>query len=165
MRYVTTVEGKTFVIEVEKEGEIVVDGQTYSVDMRRIEPLPLYSLLIDNLSHEVFIEEQKEKHCAVLEGRLYTVQVQDEHAWKQTTSRLAQDVRGEVVITAPLPGIVAEVLVTAGQRVQAGETLLILESMKMENRVHSPQDGTVKAVHIAVRDQVNQGQVLVTIST
>ena len=59
MRYVTTVEDKTFVIEIEKEGEITVDGQVHVVDMRRIEPLSLYSLLVDNLSYEAFIEEEE----------------------------------------------------------------------------------------------------------
>lgn len=165
MRYVATVEGKPFVIEIEKEG-IAVDGQAHAVDMRRIEPLPLYSLLVDNLSYEVFIEPQADKYTVVLEGRLYTVEVQEERAWQLVASRPAQPVAGgEIVVEAPLPGVIVEVCVTAGQAVRAGETLLILESMKMENRLHSPQDSIVKSVHVAAHDQVSQGQALLTLGT
>ncbi len=166
MRYVATVENKTFVIEIKSEGEIIVNGETHKVDMRRIEPLPLYSLLVDNLSHETFIEEQDEAYSVVLEGKLYTVQVQEEHRWKQARpSTTPTTTGGEIPIKAPLPGLVVEVAVTAGQKVQTGDILLVLESMKMENRLCSPQDGTVKTVHVSARDQVNQGQTLLTLST
>ncbi|MCD6553946.1 MAG: hypothetical protein DRI52_03495 [Chloroflexi bacterium] len=165
MRYVTTIEDKTFVIEI-KEGEIIVDGQAHAVDMRRIEPLSLYSLLIDNLSHETFIEEREGKYCVVLQGKLYTVQVQEERAWQQTVPPLTPLVAGgEISIKSPLPGLVLEVLVTAGQAVRAGEALLVLESMKMRTDLSSPYDGVVQEVHVAAHDQVTQGRTLVTIST
>ena len=166
MRYVTTVEEKTFVIEIENEGEITVDGQIHSVDMRRIEPLSLYSLLVDHVSHEAFIEEREGELCVVLQGKLYTVQVQERRVWERTAPRAAPPTTGgELLIEAPLPGAVVEVLVTAGQEVRAGETLLVLESMKMETSLSCPRDGVVRAVHVAARDHVGQGQVLVTVST
>lgn len=165
MRYVTTIEDKTFVIEI-KEGEIIVDGQAHAVDMRRIEPLSLYSLLIDNLSHETFIEEREGEYCVVLQGKLYTAQVQEERARRQAVLPLTPLVAGgEISIESPLPGLVLEVLVTAGQAVRAGEALLVLESMKMRTDLTSPYDGVVQAVHVAAHDQVTQGQTLVTIST
>lgn len=166
MKYVATVENKTFVIEIKSEGEITVNGELHVVDMRRIEPLPLYSLLVDNLSHEAFVEEREGAYCVVLQGKLYAVQVQKESLWKQPKLHPAPPtVGGEILIKAPLPGLVVEVAVTAGQEVRAGETLLVLESMKMENHLHSPHDGVIKAVHVTARDQVNQGQVLLTLST
>lgn len=166
MKYVATVENKTFVVEIKREGEITVDGEPHVVDLRRIEPLSLYSLLVDNLSHEVFIEEREGAYSVVLQGKLYAVQVQEECTWKQAKSHPPPPtVGGEISIKAPLPGLVAEVAVAAGQEVRAGETLLVLESMKMENRLCSPQDGVIKAVHAAAHDQVDQGQVLLTLST
>lgn len=165
MRYVTTVEERTFAVEV-GEGEITVDGQTHSVDMRRIEPLTLYSLLIDNLSHEIFIEERDEKHSVVLQGKLYTVQVQEERAWEHAVPRLIPPTTGgEILIEAPMPGTIVQVLATTGQVVRAGDDLLVLESMKMENSLYAPQDGAVKTVHVAAHDQVDRGQVLLTLST
>jgi biotin carboxyl carrier protein len=165
MRYVTTVKDKTFLIEVQ-EGKIMVDGQVHVVDQRRIESLSLYSLLIDNLSHELSIEEWQGIYSVALQNKLYSVQVQEERAWEQTVPRSAPPTAGnEIVIEAPLPGMVAQVLVTANQKVRAGEVLLILESMKMENEVCCSQDGVIQAVHVASHDLVTEGQVLVTVST
>ena len=165
MKYVTKVEDKTFVIEV-REGEIIVDGQAHAVDLRRIEPLSLYSLLIDNLSHEVFIEEREGKYGAMLRGQLYTVEVQEEQRTQDRTvpGSTTPAAGGEIPIAAPMPGLVLEVLVTVGQTKQAGKVLVVLESMKMRIEVHCPQDGVIQAVHVAPHDRVTQGQILVTMS-
>jgi pyruvate carboxylase subunit B len=164
MRYVTQVEGKTFVIEVQDK-EIVVDGQVHAVDLRRIELLSLYSLLIDNLSHEVFIEEQDDKYGAMLEGKLYTVQVQEERAREQSAlPPTLPAVQGDVLVKAPMPGLVLEVLADVGQKTQAGAVLVVLESMKMRIELRCPQDGVVQAVHTAPDEHVTQEQVLVTVS-
>ena len=165
MRYLTTVEDKTFAIEV-REGEVVVDDQVHTVDMRRIEPLSLYSLLVDNLSYEALVEEREGEYGVVLRGELYTVRVQEERTWEPATSpSIASTTRGETLIEAPMPGVVVEVLVPAGQVVRAGEALLVLEAMKMENSLSCPRDGVVQAVRVAAGDHVERGQVLVIVST
>lgn len=64
-------------------------------------------------------------------------------------------------IQAPLAGTVANVLVEAGQVFKAGETLLVLEAMKMETAITAPADGEVAAVHVKKGDTVAGGQVLV----
>ena len=66
-------------------------------------------------------------------------------------------------LTAPMPGKVLEVLVTAGQSVSAGTTLMVLEAMKMEHRIVAANDGTVSAVHYAAGDQVEQGVALLAL--
>ena len=165
MRYVVAVEDKTFTIEV-REGEVVVDGQAHTVDMRRIEPLSLYSLLIDNLSYEALVEEREGEYGVMLRDELYTIRVQEERAWEQAAACSTPPAGGgETLIEAPMPGVVVDVLVTAGQVVRAGESLLVIEAMKMENSLSCPRDGEVKAVQVAAGDQVERGQVLVTVST
>ncbi|WP_409484570.1 biotin/lipoyl-containing protein [Arsenicicoccus dermatophilus] len=64
-------------------------------------------------------------------------------------------------LTANIAGTVVKVLVEDGQEVKEGETLLVLEAMKMETEVTAPKDGTIKAVDVAVGDAVQGGQVLV----
>ena len=64
------------------------------------------------------------------------------------------------MIKAVIPGVVAEVSVLAGNQVRQGDTLLVLEAMKMLNRVLSPLDGRVKTIHAAAGDKVTKGQVL-----
>ena len=65
------------------------------------------------------------------------------------------------LVKAAIPGVVAEVRASADSRVKEGDTLLILEAMKMLNRIQSPLDGKVKAVHAAVGDKVTKGQLLI----
>ena len=65
------------------------------------------------------------------------------------------------LVKAVIPGIVAEIRVSEGDRVKQGDTLLVLEAMKMMNRVPSPLDGKVKAVYAAAGDKVTKGQVLI----
>lgn len=65
------------------------------------------------------------------------------------------------IITAFIPGAIAEVDVQTGTRVRHGDTLLILEAMKMRNKLKAPMDGIVKAVNVVTGDKVMKGQVLV----
>jgi len=64
-------------------------------------------------------------------------------------------------LTAPMPGRVLEVLVATGDRVEAGQRLLVLEAMKMETPLRAPARGTVRALHVAAGNSVEPGQVLV----
>ena len=67
-------------------------------------------------------------------------------------------------IVAPMPGKVIRVMVGAGDRVERGDTILILEAMKMENRLIADAAGTVAAVKVAAGDLVDGGQVLVVLT-
>lgn len=64
-------------------------------------------------------------------------------------------------LTTPMAGTVVKVLVEAGAEVKAGDTLLVLEAMKMETEVTAPKDGTIKSVDVGVGDAVQGGQVLI----
>jgi propionyl-CoA carboxylase alpha chain len=66
-------------------------------------------------------------------------------------------------LLAPLPGSVVRVLVEAGATVTRGQTLVVLEAMKMEHSIQSPSDGTVTEVPVQVGQQVETGQVLVVV--
>lgn len=66
-------------------------------------------------------------------------------------------------VTAPLPGVVTKILVAMGQAVKKGETVLVLEAMKMENNIAAENDGTVTGICVKPGDSVLEGTVLVTI--
>ena len=67
---------------------------------------------------------------------------------------------GAVSVKAPMPGNILDVKVAAGASVKAGDVLVILEAMKMENEIVAPQDGTVASVNVHKGDTVNSGDVL-----
>ena len=71
---------------------------------------------------------------------------------------------GAPVAAAPMPGNILDVKVKAGDSVKAGDTLLILEAMKMENEISAPQDGTIASVNVRKGDVVNSGDPLITMN-
>ena len=71
---------------------------------------------------------------------------------------------GAVTVKAPMPGNILDVQVAAGASVKAGDVLVILEAMKMENEIVAPQDGTVASINVNKGDTVNSGDVLVSMN-
>ena len=71
---------------------------------------------------------------------------------------------GAVSVKAPMPGNILDVKVAAGASVKAGDVLVILEAMKMENEIVAPQDGTVASGNVNKGDTVNSGDVLVSMN-
>ncbi len=78
-------------------------------------------------------------------------------------SKAAPAPAGGEVVSAPMPGTVFDMKVTVGQAVKAGDILLILEAMKMENEIVAPSDGTVSAIHAAKGASVSSGDALITL--
>ena len=71
---------------------------------------------------------------------------------------------GSVKVDAPMPGNILDVKVSNGTAVKAGQVLVILEAMKMENEIVAPQDGTVASINVAKSDSVEAGQTIVTLA-
>ena len=92
---------------------------------------------------------------------LGSVLVGSASAYGVTPSRAKAQAHSANTLTAPMAGTVRKVLVEAGTEVCAGDTLFVLEAMKMETEVTAPHDGTVKSVGVADGDAVQGGQVLI----
>lgn len=71
---------------------------------------------------------------------------------------------GTIEILAPIPGLVARIVKEEGEEVEQGETILILEAMKMQNRVNSPHKGVITKIHIQEGEEVRDGQILLEIN-
>lgn len=80
----------------------------------------------------------------------------------QTAAVSAPQGKGEVV-TAPLPGVILDIKVKVGDAVKAGQTVAVLEAMKMENEIESTASGTVTAVNAGKGDSVLEGAAIITI--
>lgn len=164
MKYITTINGVRYVIEIQRDGSLLVNGEHRAVDFLTFGDSSLYSVIMDNVSHEVLVEERDGKFEVLMHGRLFSADVEDERAQLLSTRRAGQDVdSGEISIRAPMPGLVVAIPVVEGQQVSAGETLLVLESMKMQNELKAPRDGTVQRVSVQAGQSVEQNKTLVTI--
>lgn len=81
-----------------------------------------------------------------------------------TAPAAAPAAAGSVSVDAPMPGNILDIKVSNGASVKAGDVLLILEAMKMENEIVAPQDGTVASVNVNKGDTVEAGQTLVSLN-
>ncbi len=164
MKYEVTVGENVYIIEVNREGEVTFDGEVYAIDFAPIGESGLYSLLANNASFEALVEQRDDRWQVLMQGYLYEVEVLDERSQlMRARSTLTVPDSGELLIKAPMPGLVVEVSVEVGQEVEACQKVVILESMKMENELKSPRDGTVHRVNVGPGDSVEQNQVLVVI--
>ena len=71
---------------------------------------------------------------------------------------------GKSGVKSPLPGVILDIKVNVGDTVKKGQTIIILEAMKMENEIVAPQDGTVATINVAVGDSVEPGATLATLN-
>lgn len=184
MTYISTVDGKAYTIDVGEENhqsDIRIDGVAQSIDWHQIAPLAAtakeqsgvggrYSLLIAGKSYEVFAcrvnkpGEKGYRYEIQVAGQRFEVDVEDEREKALTGSIQAAHEHGEAMVRAPMPGLVLGLPLEPGASVARGQTVVILEAMKMENDLASPIPGTVKEVRVSKGQTVNQGDVLVVVA-
>ena len=185
MRYIATIGGRQHIIEVEANGHVrrvVVDGRALTVDCRlvgaagahagsRDEQLAdHYSLLAGNDSYEAFarlVPSAGEGGARTVEvhihGYPYVVTLQDEREQALANLAGAARVSGDVAVRAPMPGLVVNVMVQPGDEVRRGQTVVVLEAMKMENDLQAPRAGVVKEVRVVKGQTVKQDAVLAVV--
>jgi biotin carboxyl carrier protein len=164
MKYITTIDDHEYVIEIIDEETIIVDGEAYQVDFESIGDQPVFSLLIDGASHEAYVYPDEGNWEVLYQGILYPVTVEDEREKRLRSSfGSSPDEGGEFYLKAPMPGLVISVLVKEGQQIAKGDVLVILESMKMQNELKSPRDGTVSRLRVEEGDNVERRQTLLSV--
>lgn len=163
MKYIANVNNKEYILEVDRNDQITVNGRAYQIDFQLLEG-GIISLLLDNHSIEAIVEEREKDWEVLIHGELYNVAVQDERTYRLSQARGTLGAEsGEVTIKSPMPGVILNVLVTAGQAVKKGDKVVILESMKMENELRAMRDGVVKRIVVDKGASVEKNQELVII--
>ena len=118
---------------------------------------------VDGKEYNVFVEETEDGkvivHC---EGDVYEVETKKdvEQSAIERLHKKQESQEGRLEITSPLPGIVYDVKVKEGAKVEQGQSLFTLMAMKMENEITAPRNGIVKEIKVKKDDNVNKGDVL-----
>ncbi len=166
MKFRTTVAGRTFRIEVDHEQLVWVDGRPLYVSLERLGGLPLYALTLVDNGYLLFVEREQEAYQVEVQGRTYVVQVV--HELPQLEPRHPVDSaepHRRISVRAPLAGRLLAIYVAVGDRVEAGQVVAVLESMKMQMEIRAPRGGVVEGVHLMPGTDVAQDASLVTIQT
>jgi len=162
MIYQVIVEDSTFEIEI-SDDLVRIDGEAVLVDLAALEKANEYSLILEGISQPIHAMKQGRGTWDILwNKRSFHVNVLDRlgRAIKEVGEQESQVEHPEAVI-APMPGTIVDVKVKEGDSVEAGQGLVIVEAMKMENEVKADAGGCVQIIHIASGDAVEKGTLLV----
>lgn len=162
MKYEVRIGGKTRFVEFARASngwQATLDGGPGVADVAEIAP-NTYSILLDGQSHEICVTPSAGGKLNLQTGRFeFEAEVVDPRSWSGRR-HAGVEAEGRQQIVAPMPGKIVRVLAKAGDRVEAGQGLLVVEAMKMQNEIRSPKSGTVERVHVEEGQAVNAGDVL-----
>lgn len=164
MKYITTYENHEYLIEIIDDHHIAIDGTLYPYDFQSMSENTVFSLLLDNQSHEALVYPGEEDWNVLLRGSLYSFLVEDERE-KRLRSSLGGNIAENIDfhLKAPMPGLIVSIPVKEGQTVAKGDVLVVLESMKMQNELRSPRPGRVSRVRVNMGDSVEQRMTLMSV--
>ena len=167
MSYLADFKGQTHKVAVTSMGSpaaVQLDGASHEVDFTPIGG-SLFSLIIGGRSYEVDVEEEGEGVLAIwVENEPHRIEFQEEGRRRRKGQSAASQGRGgRQAIVAPMPGKVVKLLVSSGQEVSAGQGVIVIEAMKMENELKATGPGVVKEIKVQEGAGVGGGEVLVVI--
>ncbi len=130
------------------DGETIANEHTFEIDARS------NRLWVDGqLAHVVKVQDDWWIH---IDGHIHVLTI-DEHGLSGSGD--------EDAMSAPMPGKILEILCSLGDQVETGQTLIVMEAMKMEHRIAANTSGTIAAIHHEVGEQVDAGSTLIDIES
>ena len=164
MLYDVTIDGKSYRLELERADGVWqcrLDGREVQMDavLARRDVL---SVLIDGKAYEIKRERVADDLHLWVGPVRYGVEVRDPRSLRGRKGA-AGDAHGPRKLVAPMPGKVVRVLQPAGSEVEAGQGVLVMEAMKMQNEIKSPKKGTVQKIVAGEGAAVNAGDVLAVV--
>ncbi len=163
--FVARLQDREASIEVEPAGpslyRVRVDGVEQTIDARCL--TGGLSMLIDGKNREVSLSRTGDDFDVLIENRRFRFRLLTEERARRAAARAGAEMTGRREVRASMPGKVIAVHVNAGDCVEAKQSLLVIEAMKMENEIKSPGGGEVKEVRVQPGQAVESGEVLVVL--
>lgn len=138
------------------------EGSTFEVDAFRPDAGALH-ILRDGASHEIDVREKDGTFSVSLRDSTHHIDVLNERQKRMRVAGVGARGAGGPELTSPMAGKVVSVEVEEGEAVETGQTVVIVEAMKMENTLKAHKDGTVSKVHVSPGEAVEIGDVLIEI--
>jgi biotin carboxyl carrier protein len=163
----TDIAGEKHELRIRREGTRVlveIDGRSVEADVRETESGG-YLLIIDGRVYDCRVGlnvKQPEKTEVRVRNRVYSITLSDPKRLRAAESAATHD-DGSAQIVAQMPGKIVRVHVEAGSQVEAGDAIVVVEAMKMQNEMKSPRAGTVTVLNAKAGETVNAGEVLAVI--
>lgn len=163
MKYYVTIDGETREVALTPEG-VRLGGEVLAAELATVPGTGLRHLRTGCRGHRLTARRVEAGWEVRIDGRAYLARVEDERT-RSIRELAGGDARGSGTrkLRAPMPGKIVRVEVEPGQEVGAGDGLVVMEAMKMENELSADRPGTVSAVHIEAGETVQQNDVLITL--
>jgi biotin carboxyl carrier protein len=136
------------------------DGEERNADVAEVTP-NVYSVLLDGRSYEARVEQTADGLVVVVNGTRFPIEVRDPRRWSARSGGRAGD--GVQNLLAPMPGKVVRVLARIGDMVEAGQGILVVEAMKMQNEMKAGRAGRVLSIAVQEGATVKADEVLARI--
>ncbi len=164
MRYFVTIAGQT--LEVDLSGATpLVDGAPLEAELVTLPGTAVRHLLAGGRSLTLLAKPGERRglwHLA-LGAERFTADAVDERTRALREMTGTAELEAEKIVTAPMPGLVLKVEVELGQQVKAGQGVVIVEAMKMENELKAPADGVVARIEVQAGQTVEKGATLIVL--
>jgi biotin carboxyl carrier protein len=164
MDFYYQIRDETYTVSVEPDGDgyrVTVGGRSYHVAGARLVAGRL-TFQMENQALLAYVARNGSSRHVAVAGESWRLE-RVTQPQSRPGSLGAGPASGSDVLEATMPGLVVEVYVTEGDKIERGQTLLLLEAMKMELRITAPHAGLVRRVNCAAGQVVERGQVLVEI--
>jgi biotin carboxyl carrier protein len=163
--YVVTLNGSKKKVNIINDKEASIDGKVVDYSLESLN-CSTYLLRINNIFYEISSEKiNDEKYSLLVRGKKINTIARTE--LQERATKFVEDAKissnHHLDIKAPMPGMVLKIKKNAGDDIDTGESLLILEAMKMENDLKAPSSGKIKEIYVSEGSAVEKGDKLFTI--
>lgn len=162
MKYVVEVQGTRHEVEV-GPGGVTLDGEAIDAALTDVPGSPIQQVRIGSTTHRVIARRgARGRYTLVMDGVRHEVEALDSRARAiRDMAAASAGAAGPAPLVAPMPGMIVRVSVAPGDTVVAGQGLVVMEAMKMENELRAAAAGTVTAVRAVPGTAVQKGAVLI----
>lgn len=161
MKLTVELAGKLRIVELARTQQgfaCSIDGAPVAADIVQINPY-VYSILIAGRCFEARVEPEAGDPRIFASGREYSAAVRDPREWRRKHGGGVES-SGRQQVLAPMPGKVVRILAKIGEAIEAGQGVIVVEAMKMQNEVRAPKSGRIERILVAEGQSVNAGEVL-----